>query len=49
MSKNQSTKHYQENKEKLRKKPRERSRQNLSKEQQDVKIFLKNNKMSKSF
>ena len=46
MSKNQSAKHYQENKEKLRKKPRERCQnercqnercQNLSKEQQEKK------------
>ena len=46
MSKNQSAKHYQENKEKLRKKPRERCQnercqnetcQNLFKEQQEKK------------
>ena len=46
MSKNQSAKHYQENKEKLLKKPRERCQnercqnercQNLSKEQQEKK------------
>ena len=36
MSKNQSAKHYQENKEKLLKKPRERC-QNLSKKQQEKK------------